>query len=106
MMRKALVKSHNVPCGYLEEIDHIYRFTYFPDYHGSSISLTLPVRLEPYISPTFFSFFEGLLPEGQQLDALLRINKIDATDYFSQILAVGEDLVGAVTVHKIEEDNK
>lgn len=105
MMRKALVKCHNIPCGYLEEESHTYRFTYLPDYHGVPISLTMPVRPEPYESLAFFPFFDGLLPEGQQLDALLRINKIDATDYFAQILAVGEDVVGAVTVHKMEEDN-
>lgn len=32
------------------------------------------------------------------LDALLRNAKIDRDDPFSQLLAVGQDLVGAVTV--------
>ena len=46
----------------------------------------------------FPPFFEGLLPEGIMLEGLLRQLKIDANDYFSQLLATGKDLIGAVTV--------
>jgi len=37
------------------------------------------------------------------LEALLKRRKIDRNDYFRQILAVGEDLVGAVTVKEAQE---
>jgi HipA-like protein len=33
----------------------------------------------------------------------LTINKIDGNDYFSQLIAVGDDMVGAVTVKEIVE---
>ena len=36
------------------------------------------------------------------LDGLLRQRKIDKDDYFSQLLAVGKDLVGAVTVEEMQ----
>jgi len=43
------------------------------------------------------------LPEGIQLEGLLKIRKIDRADYFSQLMAVGNDMVGAVTVEEIEK---
>jgi serine/threonine-protein kinase HipA len=104
MTHKALIKFHNIPCGIIEEIDRgrKYRFTYREDYQGPDISLTMPVRSMPYEEEGFLSFFDGLLPEGQQLDALLRIHKIDQNDYLSQLIAVGADLVGAVTVFELD----
>ena len=42
-------------------------------------------------------FFDGLLPEGEMPEGLLRQHKIDAHDRLAQLLVVGGDLVGAVT---------
>ena len=50
----------------------------------------------------FPPFFEGLLPEGIQLDALLRQTKIDRNDFFSILLITGKDLVGSVTLEEVE----
>lgn len=100
MIHKALVKFHNIPCGIVEEIERgrRYRFTYMQTYKGPAIALTMPVRSAPYEEDGFLSFFDGLLPEGPQLEALLRIHKIDQNDYLAQLIAVGADLVGAITV--------
>ena len=99
-MRKADVFMHDTHAGVLEECIHrrCFRFTYDAVYNGPPVSLTLPVRTEPYEYDTFPSFMEGLLPEGANLEALLRALKIDRHDCFSQLLAVGMDLVGAITV--------
>ena len=75
-----------------------YELIYEPGYSGPSISLTLPRSKSTFKFDHFPTFFEGLLPEGVQLAALLRQKKIDERDYFSQLVAVGEDLVGNVTV--------
>jgi len=40
------------------------------------------------------------LPEGFQLEALLRRKKLDRNDHFGQLLLVGGDTVGAVTVRE------
>ena len=56
------------------------------------------MRDEPYQFDGFPPFFDGLLPEGAQLEALLRQQKLDRDDGFGQLLTVGGDLVGAVTV--------
>ncbi len=83
------------------EINKKYEVTYTNGYNGNPISLTLPVRAQPYFFSFFPPFLEGLLPEGLQLEALLRQKKIDANDYFSQLVAVGNDLVGAISVKEI-----
>ena len=101
-MRKASVFLHGKPAGQLIEFGNgRFQFTYNEDYAGPPISLTMPVQQSPYDFDGFPSFFDGLLPEGLMLDALLRQLKIDRTDTFSQLCAVGADLVGAVTVEPV-----
>ncbi len=103
-MRKAAVFFDNTLAGYLTETDQKkYLFDYLEDYQGGAISLTMPVNKKKFQFETFPAFFDGLLPEGQQLEGLLRQNKIDRNDNFSQLLAVGEDLVGAVSVKPMDE---
>ncbi len=103
-MRKAAVHVHDLSAGVLEEIRRgaFYRFEYFEDYAGPPVSLTMPLAGVSFEYTEFPPFFEGLLPEGYNLDTLLRAYKIDARDLFSQLMAVGMDLVGAVTVKEIE----
>ncbi len=101
-MRKALVLQNNEPAGRL--IEHQpnlrYEFQYYPEYQGPPISLALPVQQASYRFDEFPPFFDGLLPEGYQLEALLRRLKIDRNDPFSQLIATGGDLVGSVTVEE------
>jgi len=97
--RMATVLQQGQPAGRLEEIDgKAWQFTYFSDYAGQPVSLTMPVRAEPYHFEDFPPPFEGLLPEGIQLEALLRKHKIDRDDPFNQLLVVGADLVGSLSV--------
>lgn len=99
-MRRARVLLHGRLAGLLEEADGgaTYRFTYAVGYKGEPISRTMPVRTDPYEFTGFPAFFDGLLPEGEMLDGLLRQRKIDANDRLAQLLAVGGDFVGAITV--------
>lgn len=99
-MRKAKVFYNRVFAGLLieEDNDQGYTFSYAPDYQGMPISLTMPVQPLPYYFKTFPPFFDGLLPEGPQLEALLRQAKLDRQDYLGQLIQVGADLVGAVTI--------
>ena len=102
-MRKAEVSVHGVKAGILREIEKgkKYVFTYDGEYTAAPISLTMPVQQETYEFDGFPPFFEGLLPEGIQLEGLLRLNKIDVHDFFSQLVSVGGDMVGAVTVREV-----
>jgi serine/threonine-protein kinase HipA len=95
---KIRVYNFQTYAGYLEKIQLRYIFTYDPHYRGPPISLTMPVTDTPYEYQTFPPFFDGLLPEGWQLDSLLKIKKIDQDDYMTQLVAVGQDLPGSVVV--------
>jgi serine/threonine-protein kinase HipA len=101
-MRKAEVSMHGTPAGILEEIEakKKYRFTYFEEYTGPSIALTMPLSKKEFDFDRFPPFFDGLLPEGLLLEGLLKLRKIDKFDYLSQLIAVGNDLVGAVTIRE------
>jgi len=102
-MRKAKVFVDGAEAGALTELEFAkkYRFEYLEDYKGNSVSLTLPLSLQIYEFDTFPPFFDGLLPEGYQLEGLLKIGKVDRNDYFAQLMAVGDDLVGNITVKEI-----
>ena len=104
-MRKAKVFVQSIEAGFLIELEKKYRykFVYLDNYQGPPVSLTMPVEKVEYTFDVFPPVFDGLLPEGFQLEALLRNLKIDKSDLFSQLVAVGGDLVGAVTVVEAEE---
>jgi len=99
-MRRAKIYMQGLPAGVLDEIEYNkqYRFVYDEDYNGEPVSLTMPIEKKEFEFNTFPPFFDGLLPEGVMLEGLLKQRKIDKDDYFSQLIAVGSDLVGAVTV--------
>ena len=104
-MRKANVYMHGERAGMLieDKKNEKYRFIYDEEYDGQPISVTMPVEKKEFQYEQFPPFFEGLLPEGVNLEMLLRTKKIDRDDAFSQLMAVGEDTVGAVTVREVKE---
>ncbi|NLB91477.1 MAG: toxin HipA [Clostridiales bacterium] len=104
-MRKAIVYINNIEAGAFFELDFLksYRFQYLDGYSGEAISLTMPVSQRIYEYSSFPPFFDGLLPEGHQLEGLLKFGKIDRNDLFSQLIAVGDDLVGNVTLKETSE---
>lgn len=104
-MRKAKVYVKGKEAGTLTEVvrGKEYLFEYLDDYDGLEVSRTMPLKEKVYEFDRFPSFFDGLLPEGVQLEGLLKLKKIDKHDYFSQLIAVGGDMVGAVTVKEEEK---
>lgn len=103
-MRRAKIYNYGKPAGELIELkmNDEYKFIYFEDYKGKPVSLTMPVNQKEFSFDSFPPFFEGLLPEGIMLENLLRTAKIDSNDLFSQLIFVGEDLVGSVTVEELK----
>jgi len=104
-MRKAKIFVRGNEAGTLTELiqGKEYVFEYLNEYDGTEISRTMPTNIKIYKFDKFPPFFDGLLPEGIQLEGLLKIRKIDNNDLLSQLIAVGEDLVGVVTVKEIIE---
>lgn len=102
-MRKATVLVNGIAAGILEEQDNgSYSFTYNAHYSNAPVSLTMPISKRVYEFSHFPSFFEGLLPEGIMLEGLLRKYKLDKNDLFGQLMQVGNDLVGAVTIESLK----
>lgn len=104
-MRQAIIFTHGKRAGILTEVaTNDYAFEYDQNYEGEAVSLTMPTSHKKYSYKFFPPFFEGLLPEGVMLEGLLRIAKIDKKDYFSQLIATGNDLVGSVTAQLLENE--
>lgn len=102
-MRKARILVNGIEAGILEELaGGKYKFVYQAAYQGSPVSLTMPLIQHVYQFDQFPPFFEGLLPEGIMLEALLRHCKLDKKDYFGQLIQVGHDVVGAVTIEELK----
>jgi serine/threonine-protein kinase HipA len=102
-MRSAEVFQQKKLAGLLEELeDNSFRFTYLPDYEGEPVSFAMPIKQKIYNFKKFPPVFEGLLPEGIMLEAFLRQKKIDRDDYFSQLVEVGKDLVGSLTIKAVK----
>jgi serine/threonine-protein kinase HipA len=103
-MRSARVFVSKVYAGDLiEEAAGRFAFEYLPEFVGPPVSLTMPVVQKRFEYDRFPPFFDGLLPEGNRLEALLKVAKLDASDYLGQLITVGQDLVGTVTVTPGEE---
>jgi serine/threonine-protein kinase HipA len=107
-MRKAEVLFYDRPAGILEELEHGYRFTYLQDYLKDSqavpVSLSLPLRPEPFEDKRLFPFFDGLIPEGWLLDIAEGTWKLDPRDRMGLLLACCRDCIGAAGVAPINEE--
>lgn len=104
-IRKGRVFYNNDLAGEIKEAGGGYIFQYNKEFlkKNAPISLSLPLRDEPYESKELFSFFKGLLPEGWYLDIVTTTQKIDREDLFGLLLCTaGVDTAGAVTVRKAE----
>lgn len=101
-MRKAEIKFHADTAGWLTEDDNGYQFQYDSHYlkneKAEAISLTLPLRYEPYRSKVLFPFFDGLLPEGWLRDIAVKQAGLNANDRMGLLLACCVNCIGAVSV--------
>lgn len=87
--------------GILKETDNGYSFSYVPEYLNDApfaVSLTLPLREQPYTSKTLFAFFDGLIPEGWLLNVITHNWKIDPKDRFGLLLVACKDCIGNVSI--------
>jgi len=86
-MRRCEVYLHGIKAGMLTEEDSgEYTFTYDSSYLEKedypSVSLTLPLREEPYRSTVLFPFFFNMLSEGENRKLQSQLLHIDAEDDF------------------------
>ena len=108
MNRRARVLHKGRQAAVLEQTPAGYRFAYDSEYLADpaarAVSLTLPLRREPYESAALFPFFTGLLAEGNLKEMQCRLYKIDPDDDFTRLLkTTRDDVIGAVTLEELPE---
>jgi len=100
--RSAIVRLDGQRVGTLIEDDRTVAFRYdeawLQNAKAVPVSLTLPLRSEPYASTGLHPFFENLLPEGWLLEIATSKLKISKDDAFGLLVATCADCIGAVEV--------
>jgi serine/threonine-protein kinase HipA len=105
-MRQAIIKYNDVDAGLLQETDEgkyvfTYNEQYVQTYPEQFVCFQMPVRTYPYVSNRLFPFFDGLIPEGWLLNITAETWRINKNDRMGLLLAVGQNCIGAVSVHLI-----
>ena len=100
---KLSVYLHNSLAGQLW-LDDTSRFSfqYDPGYienpDAIPLSLSLPLREEPYINDTARPFFSNLLPEGEVRSLIAKIKQISEHNDYKLLEAIGGECAGAVSI--------
>lgn len=106
-MRQGEVFVNGIKAGVITEDDNReYTFVYDKPYllgkKNHPVSLTLPLREEPYHSKVLFPFFFNMLSEGENRQVQSQLLRIDPEDDFGIMLATcSYDTIGAVTIKPI-----
>lgn len=104
-MKAGRVYYKGIAAGTIREDEDGFTFQYDPDYlqrdDAQPVSLTLPLREEPYVSRVIFPFFDGLIPEGWLLDVATKSWKINERDRMGLLLACCNDCIGAVSIEEM-----
>ncbi len=104
MGRIGKVYFNNELAGVLKQIGNEFSFTYELPYiaTGTPLSFNLPLQEESFKSNSLFPFFENLTSEGWLKRIQCKTQKIDEDDKFGLILENGKDMIGAVTIFKVQ----
>lgn len=102
MVRSGIVWMRDRRAGTIVQDEEGYAFRYDEEYLQSEgaepISLTMPLRREPYLSRTMLPFFDGLIPEGWLLAIARRTWNLPPRDRMGLLLTVCRDCIGAVSI--------
>jgi serine/threonine-protein kinase HipA len=100
--RRGTVRISGAAVGVIAENAEQVTFAYSPEWlkkpGAVPVSLTLPLREQPYILKELHPFFENLLPEGWLLEVASKKLKISKDDALGLLLATCSDCVGAVEI--------
>jgi serine/threonine-protein kinase HipA len=107
-MRRGKVFYKDEPVGIIQEDSNGVSFTYDKNYlkseNAKPVSLTMPLREEPYTDKVMLPFFDNLIPEGWLLEIAEQNWKINPRDRMGLLLAFCKDTIGAVSI--VREENE
>ena len=81
-----------------------YDAAWLADPAAPALSVSLPKRPEPFRSRECRPFFEGLLPEGAQRDAVAAAFGVSPANEFALLERLGGDVAGALTLRPADEE--
>ena len=85
-------------------------FQYNDEWLGSTqarpLSLSMPLRRDPYSGSEVFNYFDNLLPDRKAIrDRVISRFKVESDHPFDILSAIGSDCVGAIQVHSEQPSN-
>ncbi|BCG09451.1 MULTISPECIES: HipA N-terminal domain-containing protein [Buttiauxella] len=104
MRRRVEVWLYGEPVGELRQDDGGFAFSYRADYIGPPLSLSLPVRVGHFQSPTLPPFFASLAPEGWLKMRYSQLQQRDEHDLLGMLIDNGKNLIGAVQLVSMQEE--
>ena len=84
----------------------VYADSYLKMQDCKPVSLSLPLRREPFSPAETRCFFEGLLPEGFTRRTIALRMHYDESDYLSILLGLGQECIGAIRVSALQEKSE
>ena len=110
-MRQGKVLYDETIAGTITETDEgefIFQYdgAYLEGKSPAPITLTMPLRTEPYRDKRLFAFFEGLIPEGWLLEIASKNWKLNPDDRMGLLLACCQNCIGAVSIQPIRQEDE
>ncbi len=103
-IKELSVRQNGIEVGILKLVDGKMQFAYNPE-NTIQISMSLPLRQEPFKEKSCRAFFGGFLPEDRSIREVLarkyKIGNID--DDFKFLKEIGKDCAGAISFNLINE---
>ena len=82
----------------------VYDDAFIEDSTTRPISVNMPKSQKQYHSDELFHYFQSILSEGENRKQISKALGIDISDDWGLLVhSCGEDTIGAITVHKLED---
>src|SRR6185312_203532 len=98
------IRLNGKPVGILEQLPTGKMLFTYSHSATQAISVSMPVREEPYDEIPTEAYFGGLLPESETVKKIIgKRYGISPHNNFSLLQAIGYDCAGAISCHLIDE---
>ena len=101
MGRAVNIYMYDELAGVLVDKGNEYVFSYNINYKGKPISLSMPINVQRYPSKELHPFFKSLAPEGWLKKRFSELQHIDERDSLGFLIENGNDLLGAISMKKV-----
>lgn len=98
------IRLYGKPVGILEQKQSGKKSFQYLDNANQQISISMPVRKEPYDDKECGAFFGGLLPESESARKMIgKKYGISPNNDFALLQAIGHECAGAISCHEIDD---